>query len=144
MYTINFFMLEEIENTKNYIENMLNYELNLSNLDDVKSFLSSEFYESVYDNLLDFTNGIIITEQIIVGGNRDDTVIYKEMFNTDTLFDVYTDEKGNNIYTATGVIDGDYGNYIVIDNLTDKVKINYDILNNKEESIAWVQEEHIK
>jgi len=136
MYTINFFMLEEIENTKNYIENMLNYELNLSNLDDVKSFLSSEFYESVYDNLLDFTNGIIITEQIIVGGNRDDTVIYKEMFNTDTLFDVYTDEKGNNIYTATGVIDGDYGNYIVIDNLTDKVKINYDILNNKEESIA--------
>ena len=48
MYTINFFMLEEIDNTKNYIENMLNYELNLSNLDDVKSFLSSEFYESVY------------------------------------------------------------------------------------------------
>jgi len=122
MYTINFFMLEEIENTKNYIENMLNYELNLSNLDDVKSFLSSEFYESVYDNLLDFTSGIIITN------NRDDTVIYKEMFNTDTLFDVYTDEKGNNIYTATGVIEGDYCNYIMIDNLTDKVKINYDIL----------------
>ena len=136
MYTINFFMLEEIENTNNYIENMLNYELNLSNLDDVKSFLSSEFYESVYDNLLDFTNGIIITEQIIVGGNRDDTVIYKEMFNTDTLFDVYTDEKGNNIYTATGVIEGDCCNYIMIDNLTEKVKINYDILNNKEEDIV--------
>ena len=133
MYTINFFMLEEIENTKNYIENMLNYELSLSNLDDVKSFLSSEFYESVYDNLLDFTSGIIITEQIIVWGNRDDTVIYKEMFNTDTLFDVYTDEKGNNIYTATRVIEGDCCNYIMIDNLTDKVKINYDILNNKEE-----------
>jgi hypothetical protein len=126
-------MLEEIENTKNYIENMLNYELSLSNLDDVKSFLSSEFYESVYDNLLDFTSGIIITEQIIVWGNRDDTVIYKEMFNTDTLFDVYTDEKGNNIYTATRVIEGDCCNYIMIDNLTDKVKINYDILNNKEE-----------
>lgn len=130
MYTINFFMLEEIENTKNYIENMLNYGLNLSNLDDVKSFLSSEFYESVYDNLLDFTSGIIITN------NRDDTVIYKERFNTDTLFDVYTDEKGNNIYTATGVIEGDCCNYIMIDNLTDKVKINYDILNNKEEAIA--------
>jgi len=131
MYTINFFMLEEIENTKNYIENMLNYELNLSNLDDVKSFLSSEFYENVYDNLLDFTSGIIITD------NRDDTIIYKEMFNTDTLFDVYTDEKGNNIYTATGVIEDDCCNYIMIDNLTDKVKINYDILNNKEEVIAW-------
>lgn len=130
MYTINFFMLEEIENTKNYIENMLNYELNLSNLDDVKSFLSSEFYESVYDNLLDFTSGIIITD------NKDDTVIYKERFNIDTLFDVYTDEKGNNIYTATGVIEGDCCNYIMIDNLTDKVKINYDILNNKEEFIA--------
>jgi hypothetical protein len=118
-------MLEEMGDTNNYIENMLNYELNLSNLDDVKSFLSSEFYESVYDNLLDFTSGIIITD------NKDDTVIYKERFNTDTLFDVYTDEKGNNIYTATGVIEGDCCNYIMIDNLTDKVKINYDILNNK-------------
>jgi len=125
MYTINFFMLEEMGDTNNYIENMLNYELNLSNLDDVKSFLSSEFYESVYDNLLDFTSGIIITD------NKYDTVIYKERFNTDTLFDVYTDEKGNNIYTATGVIEGDCCNYIMIDNLTDKVKINYDILNNK-------------
>jgi hypothetical protein len=32
-------MLEEMGDTNNYIENMLNYELNLSNLDDVKSFL---------------------------------------------------------------------------------------------------------
>lgn len=120
MYTINFFMLEEIENTNNYIENMLNYELNLSNLDDVKSFLSSEFYESVYDNLLDFTSGIIITEQIKVFGNMEYTILYKEMFNTDTLFDVYEDEKGNNIYTATGVIEDGYCNYIMIDYLTEK------------------------
>lgn len=129
MYTINFFMLEEIENTKNYIENMLNYELNLSNLDDVKLFLSSEFYESVYLDLLDFNNGIVIT--------KDDEIIYKELFNTDTLFDVYINEKGETIYEVTGTIKGDeycYDdccNYIMIDNLTDKVKINYDILNNK-------------
>lgn len=115
MYTINFFMLEEIEELSNsYIECKLNYELNLSTLNDVKSFLSSEFYQSVYDNLLDFTHGIVITD------NRDDKVIYKERFNTDTLFDVYTDEEGNNIYTATGVIE---------DDLTNKVRINYDTLN---------------
>ena len=69
-------MLEEIENYKNtYIENMLNYELNLSTLDDVKSLLNSEFYESVYDNLLDFTHGIVITDV-------NNEVIYKERFNT--------------------------------------------------------------
>lgn len=126
MYTINFFMLEEMFNdNKTYIENMLNYELNLSNLDDVKSFLSSEFYESVYDNLLDFTHGIVITD------NRNDKIIYKERFNTDTLFDVYTDEEGNNIYKATGTLEDDCCNYVMVDYLTDKVQVNYDILNNQ-------------
>lgn len=115
MYTINFFMLEEIENYKNtYIENMLNYELNLSTLDDVKSFLNSEFYESVYDNLLDFTHGIVITD-------KDNEVIYKERFNTDTLFDVYKDEEGNNIYKAIGAIEDDYCNYL----MEDKHKLYY-------------------
>lgn len=126
MYTINFFMLEEMFNdNKTYIENMLNYELNLSTLDDVKSFLSSEFYENVYENILGFTDGIVITD------NRNDKIIYKERFNTDTLFDVYTDEESNNIYTATGVIEDDCCNYVMIDNLTDKVQVNYDILNNQ-------------
>ena len=115
MYTINFFMLEEIENYNNtYIENMLNYELNLSTLDDVKSFLNSEFYESVYDNLLDFTHGIVITD-------KDNEVIYKERFNTDTLFDVYKDEEGNNIYKAIGAIEDDYCNYL----MEDKHKLYY-------------------
>lgn len=115
MYTLNFFMLEEIGNYKNtYIENMLNYELNLTSLDDVKSFLNSEFYESVYDNLLDFTHGIVITDV-------NNEVIYKERFNTDTLFDVYKDEEGNNIYKAIGAIEDDYCNYL----MEDKHKLYY-------------------
>lgn len=109
MYTINFFTLDEMFNDhKTYIENMLNYELNLSSLDDVKSFLSSEFYANTYENLLEFMDGIVITD-------KDNEVIYKERFNTDTLFDVYKDEEGNNIYKAIGVIEDDYCNYLMED-----------------------------
>ena len=115
MYTINFFTLDEMFNDhKTYIENMLNYELNLSSLDDVKSFLSSEFYANTYENLLEFMDGIVITD-------KDNEVIYKERFNTDTLFDVYKDEDGNNIYKAIGAIEDDYCNYL----MEDKHKLYY-------------------
>lgn len=123
MYTINFFMLEEMEESPNsYIEDKLNYELNLSTLDDVKSFLSSEFYESVYENLLDFTHGIVITD-------NNDEIIYKERFNTDTFFGVYTDEKGNTIHKAIGAIEDDYCNYVMIDKISDKIRVNYENTN---------------
>lgn len=126
MYTINFFTLDEMFNDhKTYIENMLNYGLNLSSLDDVKSFLSSDFYENVYENILGFTDGIVITD------NRNDKIIYKEIFYTDSMFDVYTDEEGNNIYKATGTLEDDCCNYVMVDYLTDKVQVNYDILNNQ-------------
>lgn len=126
MYTINFFRLEEIGNSnQTYIECIENYELNLSSLDDVKSFLSSEFYANTYENLLEFMDGIVITD------NRNNKEIYKELFHTDTLFDVYTDEEGNNIYKATGTLEDDCCNYVMVDYLTDKVQVNYDILNNQ-------------
>lgn len=126
MYTIDFFRLEEIGNSnQTYIECIENYELNLSSLDDVKSFLSSEFYANTYENLLEFMDGIVITD------NRNNKEIYKELFHTDTLFDVYTDEEGNNIYKATGTIEDDCCNYVMVDYLTDKVQVNYDILNNQ-------------
>lgn len=126
MYTIDFFRLEEIGNSnQTYIECIENYELNLSSLDDVKSFLSSEFYANTYENLLEFMDGIVITD------NRNNKEIYKELFHTDTLFDVYTDEEGNNIYKATGTVEDDCCNYVMVDYLTDKVQVNYDILNNQ-------------
>lgn len=126
MYTIDFFRLEEIGNSnQTYIECIENYELNLSSLDDVKSFLSSEFYANTYENLLEFMDGIVITD------NRNNKEIYKELFHTDTLFDVYTDEEGNNIYKATGTLEDDCCNYVMVDYLTDKVQVNYDILNNQ-------------
>lgn len=119
MYTINFFTLKTLIDNAKYIEELEDYELKLSTLDDVKSFLSSDFYENVYENLLEFTDGIVITD------NRNDSIIYKERFNTDTLFDMHTDEEGNIIYNAIGAIEGDCCNYVMIDYLTDKLRINY-------------------
>jgi hypothetical protein len=112
MYTINFFTLDEMFNDhKTFIENMLNYELNLSSLDDVKSFLGSDFYENVYENILGFTDGIVITDE-------NNEVIYKERFNTDTIFNIHTDEEGNIIYNA--IEDGE-SNYL----MEDKYKLYY-------------------
>jgi hypothetical protein len=115
MYTINFFTLEKSNTEENtFIENLLNYELSLSTLDDIKSFLSSEFYANTYEYLFEFMDGIVITD-------KNNEVIYKEMFNTDTLFDVYKDEEGNNIYKAIGAIEDDYCNYL----MEDKHKLYY-------------------
>ena len=47
------------------------------------------------------------------------------------MFDVYTDEEGNNIYKTTGTLGDNCCNYVMIDYLTDKVQVNYDILNNQ-------------
>lgn len=121
MYKINFFTLKALDEDK-YLEDIEEYELILSSLKDVKSFLDSEFYESVYENLLDFTNGIVITD-------NNDEIIYKERFNNDSLFDVYINEKGNTIYKAIGAIEDDNCNYVMIDKLSDKVRVNYATLN---------------
>ena len=112
MYTINFFKLEKMkELPNNYIEDKmideLNYELHLSTLDDVKSFLSSKFYENVYYHIFEFSaDGIVITD-------KDDKIIYKELFNNEYLFSMYTNEKEETIYTKVGNIK--YDNYVIID-----------------------------
>jgi hypothetical protein len=125
MYTINFFTLQETESDAGdviYIEELENNKLELSSLDDVKHFLSSNFYDWIYEIISENLDGIVITD-------KDDEIIYKERFNTDTLFDVYTDEKGNTIYKALGAIEDDNCNYVMIDKLSDKVRVNYDTLN---------------
>lgn len=48
MYTINFFTLNDIDNQEYLEEIEEQYELKLFSLDDVKSFLRSDFYEAVF------------------------------------------------------------------------------------------------
>ena len=42
-------------------------------MDDVKSFLRSDFYEAVFDFLVSYLGGIVITD-------KDNEIIYKEFF----------------------------------------------------------------
>ena len=125
MYTINFFTLQETESDAGdiiYIEELENNKLELSSLDDVKHFLSSNFYDCIYEIISENLDGIVITD-------NNDEIIYKERFNTDTLFDVYTDKKGDTIYKPIGAIEDDYCNYVMIDKLSYKVRINYENTN---------------
>jgi len=108
MYKINFFTLNDIGNEEYLEEIEEQYELKLLSLDDVKLFLYSDFYEAVFDFLISYLDGIIITD-------NNDEIIYKECFLTDTLFDVYENEKGNTIYKEKGAIEDDYCNYVMID-----------------------------
>lgn len=126
MYTINFFRLEEIGNdNQTYIENIEDYELTLSSLDDVKSFLRSDFYEAVYDYLFSYLDGIVITD------NRNDKVVYKELFSNAINYAISTIDD-QIIYKAISENSDDFEDvdkaYIIIDCITDKVQVNYDTL----------------
>ena len=114
MYTINFFTLKTLIDNAKYIEELEDYELKLSTLADIKSFLGSDFFQAVYDNFISYLDGIIITDE-------NNEVIYKERFNTDTIFDVYKDEKGNTIYNAIEIIEDGHINYL----MEDKHKLYY-------------------
>jgi len=108
MYKINFFTLNDIGNEEYLEEIEEQYELKLLSLDDVKLFLYSDFYEAVFEYLVSYLDGIVIT-------GKDDEIIYKECFLTDTLFDVYTNEKGKTIHKALGPIEDDNCNYVMVD-----------------------------
>lgn len=126
MYKINFFTLNDIDNGEYLEEIEEQYELKLFSLDDVKSFLRSDFYEAVFDYLVSHLGGIVITD-------KDDEIIYKECFLTDTLFDVYTNERRKTIYKEKGNVENDSCNYVMVNKLdevvdgTDKRAIRIDI-----------------
>lgn len=109
MYTINFFTLKVIDEDK-YLEDIEEYELKLCSLQDVKSFLDSEFYENVYDHLFSYLDGIIIT--------KDNEVIYKELFSNAIQYEIYKiDDKI--IYKEIGENSDDFEDvdkaYIIVD-----------------------------
>ena len=126
MYKINFFTLNDIDNGEYLEEIEEQYELKLFSLDDVKLFLYSDFYEAVFDFLVSYLGGIVITD-------KNDEIIYKECFLTDTLFDVYTNERGKTIYKEKGNVENDSFNYVMVNKLdevvdgTDKRAIRIDI-----------------
>jgi len=90
MYIINFFNLAEVTPKKYihpkctlcntfYEEKLLNFELQLTYLEDVKSFLNSDFYKQIKYHLDDeeYINQKKIFGIIITLHNR---IIYKELF----------------------------------------------------------------
>ena len=64
---------------------------------------------------------VIVVISMIIITDKNNEVIYKERFNTDTIFDVYKDEKGNTIYNAIEIIEDGYINYL----MEDKHKLYY-------------------
>ena len=108
MYTINLYTINFIGN-KEYLEQIeRKYELKLSSLYDVKSFLHSDFYETVLYEISHHLEGIVVTD-------KDEEIIYKECFLTDTLFDVYTNEIGETIYKEKGINEDNSDSYVMID-----------------------------
>lgn len=113
MYTINFFTLKILDEDK-YLEDIEEYELKLSSLDDVKSFLSSDFYENVYDHLFSYLDGIVI--------NKGSEVVYKELFSNAVKYEIFkTDDQI--IYKEIGENNDDYEDvdraYIIVDKLNE-------------------------
>lgn len=111
MYTINFFTLKILDEDK-YLEDIEEYELKLCSLQDVKSFLNSDFYEAVYDFLFSYLDGIVITD---IG---NDKVIYKELFSNAVNYEIYEiDDKI--IYKEIGENSDDFEDvdkaYIIVD-----------------------------
>ena len=118
MYTINFFTLKDIGKGEYLEEIETQYELNLSSLEDVRLFLRSDFYKTVFEYIDSYLDGIVIKDERIYNSDeiyKDAKIIYKECFFTDTLFDVYKDGRGNNIYKAIGAIEDDYRDYVMVD-----------------------------
>jgi len=114
MYTINFFMLRALDEDK-YLEDIKEYELILSSLKDVKSFLDSEFYENVYEHLFAHLHGIVIT--------KDKEVIYKELFDSSVTYEIYKDDANNiTIYKEIGTNENDDCYYIIVNKLDEVVE----------------------
>lgn len=111
MYIINFFTLKILDEDK-YLEDIEDYGLKLSTLEDIKSFLRSDFYEAVYDFLFSYLDGIVITD---IG---NDKVIYKELFSNAVNYEIYEiDDKI--IYKEIGENSDDFEDvdkaYIIVD-----------------------------
>lgn len=133
MYTINFFNLMSFDatktyyNQKKYIEKHLKFELELSNLYDVKSFLWSNFYKQISNHIDDEPyinsqklNGIIITSSNAVVYKQILNFNYKEVLNGNMNFKMYTDKQNRIIYEVVSEEKGIIDNVLIneIDEIT--------------------------
>ena len=111
MYKINFFTLVNFDSTKDfyfqkkYIEKLLKFEFELSNLVDVKSFLCSNFYTQFSHHIDEepYINGQKLNGIVI---NLFNDIVYKEILYSiynrildgDLNFKIYQDKKNRTVY----------------------------------------------
>ena len=133
MYTINFFSLLSFDatktyyNQKRYIEKHLKFELELSNLYDVKSFFWSNFYKQISNHIDnepyingEKLNGIVITSYNAVVYKEILNFNYTNVLNGDMGFKIYTDKQNRTIYEVVSEEKGIKDNVLIneIDGVT--------------------------